>query len=100
MPRRHRSARLSTPTEGPRHPPPPPDSAASVQQDFASLVVAINGSEYSLDGSLHSVYGFVGNQGTHAGEIRITSNGTLVAHIYRDANGLFSVEVLSAMTPS
>ena len=78
---------------------PPPNAAASVQQDFANLVVAINGTEYTLDGSLHSVYGSVGNQGTHTGEVRITSNGTLVARVYGDANGLFSVEVLSAMTP-
>jgi hypothetical protein len=63
------------------------------------LVVAINGTEYTLDGSLHSVYGSAGNQGTHTGEVRITHNGTLVARVYGDANGLFSVEVLSAMTP-
>ena len=78
---------------------PPPGSSASVQQDFASLAVAINGTEYTLDGSLQSVYGFVGNQGTHTGEVRITSNGTLVARVYGDANGGFSSEVLSALVP-
>jgi hypothetical protein len=78
---------------------PPPGASASVEQDFDRLVVAINGTEYTLDGSLQSIYGFVGNQGTHTGEIRITSNGTLVSRVYGDANGLFSVEVLSALPP-
>jgi hypothetical protein len=78
---------------------PPPGSAASGQQDFASLAVVINDTEYTLDGSLQSVYGFVGNQGSHTGEVRITSNGNLVARVYGDANGSFSVEVLSALTP-
>ena len=78
---------------------PPPGSAASVQQDFASLAVEINDTEYTLDGSLQSVYGFVGNHGRHTGEVRITSNGTLVARVYGDANGSFSIEVLSALTP-
>lgn len=78
---------------------PPPGSAASGQQDFVSLAVEINGTEYILNGTLQSVYGFVGNQGRHTGEVRITSNGTLVARVYGDANGLFSAEVLSAMTP-
>jgi hypothetical protein len=79
--------------------PPPPGSSASVQQDFANLAVAINGTEYTLDGSLQSVYGFVGSEGRHTGEIRITSNGALVARVYGDANGLFTVEVLSALAP-
>jgi len=81
------------------HTSPPPGSSASVQQDFASLAVAINGTEYTLDGSLQSVYGFVGNEGRHTGEVRITSNGALVARVYGDANGLFSIEVLSALVP-
>ena len=78
---------------------PPPGSSASAQQDFDSLTVAVDGTEYTLDGSLQSVYGFVGNEGRHTGEVRITSNGNLVARVYGDANGLFSVEVLSALTP-
>lgn len=76
---------------------PPPGSSASGQQDFTQLVVAINGNEYILDGSLHSVYGFVGNEGTHTGEVRITSNGGLVARVYGDAAGKFAVEVLTTL---
>jgi hypothetical protein len=77
---------------------PPPGSSASVEQQFANLAVAVNGTEYTLDGSLQSVYGFVGNEGSHTGEVRITSNGVLVARVYGDANGQFSVEVLSELT--
>ena len=79
--------------------PPPPGSSASVQQDFANLTVSINGTEYILDGTLQSVYGFVGNQGRHTGEVRITSNGALVARVYGDANSMFSIEVLTALVP-
>ena len=78
---------------------PPPGSASSGQRDFTNLAVAINGTEYTLNGSLQSVYGFVGNQGRHTGEVRITSNGALVARVYGDADGLFTVEVLSALAP-
>jgi hypothetical protein len=78
--------------------PPPPGSSASVQQDFASLTVAINGTEYTLNGTLQSVYGFVGNEGRHTGEVRITSNGALVARVYGDG-GAFGIEVLSALVP-
>jgi hypothetical protein len=81
------------------HTSPPPGWAASGQQDFASLAVAINGTEYTLNGSLQSLYGFVGNQGRHTGEVRITSNGTLVARVYGDANGLFSIEILGTLVP-
>jgi len=77
---------------------PPPGSSASVEQTFAGLIVEINGTEYTLDGSLHSVFGFVGNQGTHTGEVRITSNGTLVGRVYGDA-GRVGVDVSSALTP-
>jgi hypothetical protein len=79
--------------------PPPPGSSASVQQDFANLTVSINGTEYILDGTLQSVYGFVGNQGRHTGEVRITSNGALVARVYGDANSMFSIEVLTGLVP-
>jgi hypothetical protein len=78
---------------------PPPGSSASVWQDFNSLAVAINGTNYILDGTLQSVYGFVGNEGRHTGEVRIANNGTLVARVYGDTNGQFRVEVLSALEP-
>jgi hypothetical protein len=79
--------------------PPPSGSSASVQQDFVNLKVAIDGTEYVLDGSLRSVYGFVGNQGSHTGEIRITSNGAVVARVFGDTNGGFRIDVLSDLVP-
>jgi hypothetical protein len=79
--------------------PPPLGSSASVQQEFASLTVLIGGTEYVLDGNLQSVYGFVGNQGRHTGEVRITSGGALVARVYGDATGEFRIDVLQAMQP-
>jgi hypothetical protein len=78
---------------------PPPDSSASVEQDFDNLIVAIDGTEYTIDGTLKSVYGFVGNQGVHTGEVRITSNGNLVARVYGNAKGQFSVVQLSTLPP-
>jgi hypothetical protein len=78
---------------------PPPGSSASVQQHFANLAVAVNGTKYILDGNLQSVYGFVGNEGKHTGEVRITSNGTLLARIYGGVNGAFSIEILSPLVP-
>jgi hypothetical protein len=77
----------------------PPGSSASVRQDFANLAVAINGTDYVLEGGLQSVYGFVGNEASHSGEVRITSNGTLVARIFGGADGAFRVEVLSPLVP-
>jgi len=79
--------------------PPPPGASASLRQDFASLAVAVNGTEYILEGNLQSVYGFTGNEARHTGEVRITSNGTLVARIYGDVNGVFRIEVLTALQP-
>jgi hypothetical protein len=78
---------------------PPPGSAASGKKDFANLAVAVNGTDYVLEGSLRSVYGFVGNEAKHTGEVRITSNGALVARIYGDLNGVFRIEVLTALQP-
>jgi hypothetical protein len=79
--------------------PPPPGASASVLQDFANLAVAVNGTDYVLDGNLQSVYGFTGNEARHTGEVRITSNGTMVARVYGDQNGGFRIEVLSALQP-
>ena len=79
--------------------PPPPGASASVRQDFASLAVAVNGTGYILDGNLQSVYGFAGNEARHTGEVRITSNGALVARVYGDVKGVFRIEVLRALQP-
>lgn len=78
---------------------PPAGSSSSVRRDFANLAVSINGTNYILDGSLQSVSGFGGNDGTHTGEIRITSGQTLVARIYGDASGAFGIEVLTPLVP-
>src|SRR5688572_15671141 len=51
-----------------------------VEQRFDNLKVAINGTEYTLNGSLDLRY--VGDEPIYAGEVRITTNGTLVARIY------------------
>jgi hypothetical protein len=59
---------------------------------FEHLKIAINGTEYTLDGSLDLT--LASGTGPYTGEVRITSNGTLVARIYRDARTGVSVEIL------
>ena len=60
---------------------------------FDSLNVAINGTQYILNGSLDFTFGFRGSI-TYTGEIRIISNGTLVARIYGDVSNTLAIEVL------
>jgi hypothetical protein len=67
--------------------------SAGVERRFDNLKVAINGTEYTLNGSLDTTYGFSGSR-TYTGEIRIINNGTLVARIYGDAGNALTVEVL------
>jgi hypothetical protein len=74
---------------------PPPGYSASAQQSFVNLAVTINGINYVLDGNLQSLYGFGGNRGTHTGDVRITSNQTLMARIY--GQGELAVEVLNPL---
>ena len=62
-----------------------------VEQRFDNLTVAINGTEYTLDGSLDTTFG---NTNTHTGEVRIINNGTLVARIYGDVRNALTIEVL------
>ena len=73
---------------------PPPGSSSQAQYEYDNLAVAINGTDYVLNGNILSTYsnsGF-GNSYSHSGEVRITSNGTLVARVYGvggpDARGL------------
>ncbi len=81
------------------HPPPPQGTSSRVEQRFVNLKVAINGTEYTLDGSLDTTYGFAGSGGTNTGEIRIINNGALVARIYGDARNALAIEVLVPLVP-
>jgi hypothetical protein len=81
-------------SDGPR-----PSGASAVEhEEFDKLAVAISGTSYTLNGNLHSFYGF-SSEITYTGEVRITSNGTLVARIYGDASGALRTEVLSPLVP-
>ena len=64
---------------------------------FDNLKVAVNGTEYTLDGSLF--YTASPPLGTYAGEIRIINNGTLVARIYGAGVNDRRVEVLVPLAP-
>ncbi len=78
--------------------PPPPQGSSRFEQRFDNLKVAINGTEYTLDGSLDTTTR-VGGPGTYTGEIRIINNGTLVARIYGDARNALTIEVLVPLVP-
>ena len=65
---------------------------------FDNLKVAINGTEYTLNGRLEITSGGpLGSPRTtdsYTGEIQITNNGTLVARIYGDVRNDRAIEVL------
>jgi hypothetical protein len=65
---------------------------------FDNLKVAINGTEYTLNGRLDTLYGSSGSN-SHTGEVRIINNGTLVARIYGDGGRDLKVEVLVPLGP-
>ncbi len=67
----------------------------STSDRFDNLKVAVNGTEYTLNGSLVAIST---SRLTFTGEIRINNNGTLVARIYGDGNDL-RVEVLVPLVP-
>ena len=67
--------------------------AKGTEQRFDNLKVAINGTEYTLDGSLDTTYGSNGSR-THTGEVRIINNGTLVARIYGNGGNDLIIEIL------
>ena len=73
--------------------PPAPQGSFRSEVRFDNLKIAISGTEYTLDGSLDLTRPTNGAL-IYTGEVRITSNGTLVARIYGDARGALSVEVL------
>jgi hypothetical protein len=78
--------------------PPPQGSYASVEYRFEALQVAINGTAYTLNGSLELIYGFRGSP-TYTGEIRIINNGTLAARIYGDVRSVLTIEILVPLVP-
>ena len=69
------------------------------ERRFDNLKVAINGTEYTLNGSLELFT--IGSSGSlrSAGEIRIINNGTLVARIYGNGGNDLRVEVLVPLVP-
>ncbi len=79
--------------------PPPQGSSARTEYRFDTLKVAINGTEYTLSGSLEFTYGFSSGSTTYTGEIRIINNGTLVARIYGDVRNALTIEVLVPLVP-
>lgn len=79
--------------------PPLQGTSFSRDQRFDILKVAVNGTEYTLNGSLN-IQRVVGSQLTHTGEVRITTiDGTLVARIYGDVRNALTVEVLAPLVP-
>ena len=80
------------------YPPPQGSNSATVEYRFDTLKVAINGTEYTLNGSLEFTYRNGGSP-TNTGEIRIINNGTLVARIYGDVRNALTIEVLVPLVP-
>ena len=72
-------------------------SSSYPERRFDNLKVAINGTEYTLNGSL--VQGSLLGRETFVGEIQIINNGTLVARIYGDARNALATEVLVPLVP-
>ena len=66
----------------------------SGKEEFDNLKVAVGATSYILHGSIEvePLY-----RSAARGEVRITSNGSLVARIYGDANGVLRTEVLSPL---
>jgi hypothetical protein len=59
---------------------------------FDNLTVAVNDTEYILNGSLVEITS--PSRSTFTGEVRIVNDGTLVARIYGDGSSDVRVEVL------
>ncbi|MGH9240003.1 MAG: hypothetical protein ACRD3G_18325 [Vicinamibacterales bacterium] len=69
-----------------------------VDRRFDNLRVAINGTEYMLHGSLVTTTTGSSGSRSYTGEVRIISNGTLVARIYAVRSAL-TIEVLVPLVP-
>ena len=63
---------------------------------FDNLKVTVNGTEYTLNGSLIEISA---SSTTYAGEIRIITGGMLVARIYGEGGNDLRVEVLVPLSP-
>ena len=72
--------------------------AKGTEQRFDNLKVAINGTEYTLSGSIDTTYGSSGSN-IRTGEVRIINNGILVARVYGDRGNDLRVEVLVPLVP-
>ena len=79
--------------------PPPQGSSARVEYRFDALQIAINGTAYTLNGSLEFTYGFRSGSTTYTGEIRIINDGTLAARIYGDVRNALTIEILVPLVP-
>ena len=79
---------------------PPPGSSGWGEEEFNDLTIAVSGTSYALNGSLQWVYGSeCCVELSRTGEVRITSNGNLMARIYGDGSGTLRTEVLSPLLP-
>ena len=78
--------------------PPPQGSGDGWEYRFDNLKVAINGTEYTLSGSLQIVFGLRFGP-IYTGEIRIINDGTAAARIYGDVRNALTVEVLVPLVP-
>jgi hypothetical protein len=80
-----------------------PGWAAQGHEEFDDLVVTIGCTRYTLNGRLKHLYSrevapsIFSAENFHSGEVQITSDGTLVARIYGDANGLLQTHILSPL---
>jgi hypothetical protein len=78
---------------------PPAGLSAVLRDVFDNVLVTIDGRAYLLTGDLQFLYRF-DSSASHVGEVRITSDGTLVARLYGDSAGVLRIEVLGPLPHS
>ncbi len=78
-----------------------PSDVPTYIEEFNNLVVTVSGASYILNGSLSRVYGSDVPNGliSAAGEVRVSSNGVLVARIYFTQHNALRVDVLAPIVP-
>jgi hypothetical protein len=69
------------------------------EQRCDNLKTAINGTEYTLNGSLETTIESPRGTPGHTGEIRIINNATLVARIYGDVRNALTIEIIVPLVP-
>jgi hypothetical protein len=69
---------------------------AASRWSFTNLAVTLNGAGYLLDGSLQRTFAN-GLPVSGSGEVRVTSNATLVARVFVDASGTMRSEALAPL---